>query len=176
MDFWPGIIELLTAVFDFLRRTFAHFWYICFLMSMAYVRPSGGLLSEMCNIAQVLQHFLKGHIGAILTSSSHHDEIAIFQFFRKVDFCDSSTVILMILRQQEVAWSKWVLGIVNFSKVFVCFFDFWSEPLPPIDDPWCLANALLEGGRGEVNLPLNTQQIQNSWIHGYLCRYSYVAM
>ena len=65
---------------------------------MAYVRPSGGLLSEMCNIAQVLQHFLKGHIGAILTSGSHHDEIAIFQFFRKVDFCDTSTVILMILK------------------------------------------------------------------------------
>ena len=70
----------------------------------AYVRPSGGLLSEMCNIAQVLQHFLKGHIGAILTSGSHHDEIATFHFFAKVVFCDTSTVILMILK--IAYWSK----------------------------------------------------------------------
>ena len=70
-------------------------------MSMAYVRPSGGLLSEMCNIAQVLQHFLKGHIGAILTSGSHHDEIAIFHFFAKVFFCDISTVILTSLKKES---------------------------------------------------------------------------
>ena len=62
------------------------------------MRPSGGLLSEMCNIIQVLQHFLKGHNGAILTIGSHHDEFAVFQFFRKVDFCDTSKLILMILK------------------------------------------------------------------------------
>ena len=67
-------------------------------MSMAYVRPSGGLLSEMCHIIIVLSHFLKGHIGAILTIGSHHDELAVFQFFRKVDFCNNSTVILTILK------------------------------------------------------------------------------
>ena len=93
-------------------------------MFLAYARPSGGLLSEMCKIIVVLQHFLKGHNGAILTIGSHHDEFAVFQFFRKVDFCDTSTVILMILRRQEVASSKWIIGIDNFSKVFVCFFDF----------------------------------------------------
>ena len=67
-------------------------------MFLAYVRPSGGILSEMCNIIKVLQCFLKGHIGAILTIGSHHDELAVFHFFQKVDFCDTSTVISMIFK------------------------------------------------------------------------------
>ena len=66
-------------------------------MSTAYVRPSGGLLSEMCNITQVLQHFLKGHIEAILTIGSHHDELAVFHFFQNVEFCDTSAAKSMIL-------------------------------------------------------------------------------
>ena len=66
--------------------------------SLAHMKLSGSLLSEICNIIKVLQHFSKGHIGAILTIGSHHDELAVFQFFRKVDFCDTSTVILMILK------------------------------------------------------------------------------
>ena len=66
-------------------------------MSMAYVRPSGGLLSEMCTIIQVLQHFLKGHIEAILTIGSHHDELAVFHFFQNVEFCDTSAAKSLIL-------------------------------------------------------------------------------
>ena len=65
---------------------------------MAYVRPFGGVLSELINIIKVLQHFLKGHIGAILTVGSHHGEITIFHFFQKVDFCDTCAAKLMILK------------------------------------------------------------------------------
>ena len=54
------------------------------------------------------------------------------------------------------------------------FLYFLLKPLTLIDPPICLPNALLEGGRGEVNLPLNTEQIQNPEFRGYLC--SNVAM
>ena len=149
MDFWPGIIELLTAVFDFLRRTFAHFWYICFLMSMAYVRPSGGLLSEMCNIAQVLQHFLKGHIGAILTLGSYHDEIAIFHIFRKVDFCNTSAVKSIV--------SKWVKlhrsDIENFSIWNMHFYHRQSTSFKSATNPRNSWERLgMTGGRGRGGL------------------------
>ena len=66
-------------------------------MPMAYVRPSGGLLREMCNITQVLPYFLKDHFEAIVSTSSHHDELALFRFFTQDAFCDTSNEILMIL-------------------------------------------------------------------------------
>lgn len=89
-------------------------------MSMVYVRPSGGFLSEMCNIINVLQNYLKGNIGAILTIGSHHDELAVFHFFTIVDFCDTSTVILMILKmvlQRNLLHPKTWVRIMHFSRI-----------------------------------------------------------
>lgn len=78
MHIWPFLINLHFDVF-------------------AYVRPSGGLLSEIVNIMQGLQHFLKGRNGAILIIGRHHCEIAIFHFFQNVFFCDPSAAKSMIL-------------------------------------------------------------------------------
>ena len=122
MHFRPGQIELLPAVFDVLRCTFNHFRSISLLTSLAYVRPSGGLLSEMCNIAQVLQHLLKGHIGAILTLGSHHDEIAIFHIFRKVDFCNISAAKSIVSKSVKLHRSD----LENFSTWNMHFYHSQS--------------------------------------------------
>ena len=66
------------------------------LTSATQVRPHGCLLSGICNISKVLYAFLKGHIEAMLTIGSHHCEFAVFHFFTKVDFCNTSNEILMI--------------------------------------------------------------------------------
>ena len=50
------------------------------------------------NIPLVLLAMLRGRIEAILIKGSDHCEFTIFHFFIKVDFFDTSTVILMILK------------------------------------------------------------------------------
>ena len=68
------------------------------IYSFAQVRPSGGLLSEMCTIMKVLEGFLKGYVGAMPVIRRDGCELAIFSNSRKVDFCDTSTEISMILK------------------------------------------------------------------------------
>ena len=63
-----------------LIRTFHHVRIINMLATMVYARPSWGTMSEMRMFTMVLQYFLKGHIGSILSIGKHHDEIAIFCF------------------------------------------------------------------------------------------------
>ena len=49
--------------------------------------------------------------------------------------------------------SKSVLGFNHLTAVFMFFFLILLQTLTRIEDPFCLAKALLEGGRGKVNPP-----------------------
>ena len=63
----------------------------------------------------------------------------------------------MILIQQEVASSNGVIRIVNFSKVFICFLTSVRRPVHRLMGPYAWPRAVVEGGRGEVNLPHNQE-------------------
>ena len=75
----------------------------------------------MCAIINVLEGFLRGYIGAMLVLRSDGCELAIFSNSRKVDFCDTSIEISMIL--------KWAMKNIenpelsNVQKRFCCMFS-----------------------------------------------------
>ena len=95
------------------------------LTSIAPVEPSGGLLSEMCAIINVLEGFLRGYIGAMLVLRSDGCELAIVSNSWKVDFCDNSNEISMILKwamknieNPELSIVLKPLFLQRFSHVF----------------------------------------------------------
>ena len=91
-----------------------HFWFKRMPTSFAHMRPSGGLLGEICNIIRVLECFLRGYIEAMLVLRSDECELAVFSNSWKVDFCDTSNEILMILKLQVGnMWNPETLTVQN---------------------------------------------------------------
>ena len=78
----------------------------------------------MCAIINVLEGFLRGYIGAMLVLRSDGRKLAIFSNSWKVDFCDTSAEISMILKWAMKNIENPELSIVQKPLFFVRVFAF----------------------------------------------------
>ena len=144
MHVWPPRIELPVGIFDISRCTFAYFWFKRMLTSLAHMRPSGGLLGEICNIIKVLECFLRGYIEAMLVVRSDECELAVFSNSWKVDFCGTSNEKSMILNLQ--VGNMWSSETLNGSKpIWIYSFELFRLGL---SNPQRLVESMPPPGGG----------------------------
>ena len=103
--------------------------------SRAHLRSSGGLLSEICNMTQVLQAFLRGHIEAMLVLRSDDCELAVF----------SNIDMFEIDNEEHVkSWNAHCAKYIIQIHFFALFFQGTTDP---VDSPERLGTAA-RGGVG----------------------------
>ena len=138
-------IELLARKSDFLGCTLSFFLCKSVLASKTHLRSFGGLLGIMFDFILVLYLLLKGHVEAILAICSYECYASFFTHLWKVDFCDTSTVFLMILIIANFNRANHCHRFVIFSKVFMCFLSAPRNPWRPLSTP-CLSQMALGAG------------------------------
>ena len=87
------------------------------------MRSSGGLMSNNSNLFNVLQAFLKGHVGAIVAMVDHSHYLKLFMKFVKFIWKVHFNACLMILMASGGRLAKWCHRNCEFEFGFCMFFD-----------------------------------------------------
>ena len=95
-----------------------------------------GLLGKFFDFRLVLTLFLKGHVEATLAICFILRNHNFCVFFRNIDFCDTSNVLMRLFIFTNCKYTNRCQQMLNISNVFMCFLNAPRNPCQALPPPY----------------------------------------